>query len=63
MSIVQVTDHGQGKGKTYIDDDCVVKTEKEVRQILDKCQEIRKKAFLQIYLSESFENNPNHFPL
>lgn len=51
MAIVQVIDYGPGQGKTYIDDDCVVKTEEEVQQILDTCQKIWMQALMQQYLT------------
>lgn len=33
MAIAFVNDHGPGKGKSYIDDRCVVKTKEEVDRI------------------------------
>lgn len=51
MAIVQVIDNGPGQGKTYIDDDCVVKTEEEVQQILDTCSKIWMQSILKKYLT------------
>lgn len=51
MAIVQVIDNGPGQGKTYIDDDCVVKTEEEVQQILDTCSKIWMQSILKKYIT------------
>lgn len=52
MAIVQVIDYGPGQGKTYIDDDCVVKTPEEVQKILDTVWEIYIRAQYQKILKQ-----------
>jgi hypothetical protein len=47
MAIVMVIDHGPGKGKTYVDDSCVVKTKEEVEQIYRNCSRIYYEAMLE----------------
>lgn len=40
MAIVMTVDHGPGKGKTYIDDSCIVKTKEEVDRIIENISRI-----------------------
>ena len=74
MAIVQVIDYGPGQGKTYIDDDCVVKTPEEVQKILDTVWEIYIRAQYQKILKQingkddnndqnKKEKNPGNDPL
>lgn len=60
MAIVQVIDYGPGQGKTYIDDDCVVKTPEEVQKILDTVWEIYIRAQYQKILKQINRKDDNN---
>lgn len=47
MAIVMEIDHGPGKGKSYIDDSFVVKTQAEVDDILRVCQRVYAESVLR----------------
>lgn len=47
MAIVMIVEHGPGKGRTKIDDSCVVKTKEEVEQIYENCSRIYYEACLK----------------
>lgn len=57
MAIVMTYYRENGKIGGYVDDSCVVKTEEEVRAILDNCNRIYTEACIRQAMKERSLNN------